>query len=127
MTNTPSALALITDLMFMVKIKDAAKKLELPIKFMKTAADIEQAAANHPSLILLDLNVAGVEVLPLIKALKADASTKDIRLVGFISHVQIEARAAAEAAGCDLVVARSVFSEQLPAILMKYGMGPVAH
>lgn len=119
----PSAIALLTDLMFMVKVQDAAKSVGLPIKFMKTTADIEQAAHTNPSLILFDLNLGGPDVLTLITALKADPATRDIHLVGFISHVQVEARAAAVAAGCDLVVARSVFSQQLPAILRQYGLG----
>lgn len=122
MQKTPFAVALIADLMFIVKIQDAAKAIELPIRFVKTAAAVREAAANHPSLILFDLNLAGVEVLSLVAALKSDPSTKGIQLVGFISHVQIQARAAAEAAGCDLVVARSVFSQQLPSILRKYAL-----
>jgi CheY-like chemotaxis protein len=124
MPNAPSSLALVSDLMFMVKIQDAAKAVNLPMRFLKTTTDVQAAVgANQPTLILFDLNLGGAEVLALIKALKASQSTKDIHLVGFISHVQIEARAAAEAAGCDLVVARSAFSQQLPAILEKYGLG----
>jgi CheY-like chemotaxis protein len=128
MPNTPSALALVSDLMFMVKIQEAAKAVGLPVKFLKTPADVERAiptshpADDAPSMILFDLNAGGADALALIKALKADASTRDIQLVGFISHVQIEARAEAESAGCDLVVARSVFSQKLPAILEQYGV-----
>jgi CheY-like chemotaxis protein len=120
MPNAPLALALISDLMFMVKIQDVAKAVGLPVKFLKTPSELQAAVANGPTIILFDLNLEGADVLDLIKALKANESTKDIHLVGFISHVQIEARAAAEAAGCDMVLARSVFSQQLPAILEKY-------
>lgn len=122
MPDPPSVLALVRDLMFMVKIKDAAKSVGLPIRFFKTVADVEAGVAGHPSLILFDLNLAGADMLALIRKLKSDTLTKDIHLVGFISHVQIETRAAAEAAGCDMVVARSVFSQRLPEILGKYGV-----
>jgi CheY-like chemotaxis protein len=109
--------------MFMVKIQEAAKAIGLPLKFVKTAAEARLASASSPSLILFDLNLPGDELLPLISSLKSRENTKSIHLVGFISHVQTDARAAAQAAGCDLVVARSVFSQQLPAILAKYGQG----
>jgi hypothetical protein len=41
-------------------------------------------------------------------------------VIGFVSHVQIEVRKSAELAGCDVVLARSVFSAKLPEVLQQY-------
>jgi hypothetical protein len=57
------------------------------------------------------LNLRGVDVLGLVGELPGE------RMIGFVSHVQTELRRAAGEAGCGRVLARSVFSERLPAIL----------
>ena len=40
-------------------------------------------------------------------------------MVGFVSHVQTELKQRAQEVGCDTVVARSVFAQNLPAILQE--------
>jgi DNA-binding NarL/FixJ family response regulator len=42
---------------------------------------------------------------------------KDVRVVGFLSHVQRDLAAQAQAAGCDEVLPRSSFTQNLAAIL----------
>jgi hypothetical protein len=44
-------------------------------------------------------------------------------MVGFISHVQTELKQKAQESGCDVVVARSSFAQNLPAILERYATG----
>lgn len=108
--------------MFMVRIQEAAKRAGLMTKVVKTrAALLENAAALQPALMVIDLNYQAGEPLQAIRALKADAATRSIRLVAFVSHVQVELRAAAVEAGCDLVVARSAFVQNLPDILASAG------
>lgn len=41
-------------------------------------------------------------------------------MIGFISHVQTQLRHDAEVAGCDTVVARSSFAQNLNTILERY-------
>jgi hypothetical protein len=49
--------------------------------------------------------------------LKSDEQLRDIRLLGFFSHVQTELQRNAIAAGFDQVIPRSVFARDLPKIL----------
>jgi hypothetical protein len=42
-----------------------------------------------------------------------------VQVMGFLSHVQTDLAAAAHEAGCDFVLARSAFAQQLPQLLVK--------
>ncbi len=52
--------------------------------------------------------------------LKSNSSTSGITLLAYVSHVQLDLRQAAQDKGCDMVIARSALSQNLPAILMRY-------
>jgi PleD family two-component response regulator len=116
--------AVLTDLMFTVKILDAAKQAGLEPVFVKTEQDALRLAREKPALIILDLNSNGFEPLRLIEQLKSDAALQDITLLGFVSHVQADLKQAAEERGCNLVMPRSAFSHNLPTILAKYAAIP---
>jgi CheY-like chemotaxis protein len=113
-------LAVVEDLFFTVKINEAAKRAGLGVGFVKSERDVLDQAAAHPALIILDLNFAGVEPVALIRKLKADPSLQKISLLGYVSHVQGELKQAAQEAGCDMVLARSAFSQNLPQILKRH-------
>jgi len=113
-------LAIVDDLFFRVKIEAAAKHQGLPIDFVQTEKDALAKAAEDPLLIILDLNCSSVQPLDMIAALKANEGTKGISLLGYVSHVQGELKQSAHDAGCDMVMARSAFSLNLPQILKRY-------
>jgi len=56
-------------------------------------------------------------LLSLARTLKGDDATRDIPLIGFFSHVQTDLQRAAEDAGFDRVMPRSLFTKNLAAIL----------
>jgi len=116
-------LAVLDDLFFTVKINEAAKRAGLPIAFVKSEADVLAKAGDaesRPVLIIVDLNCGGIDPLKLIGLLKGSDATKDISLMGYLSHVQGELKQAAQIAGCDMVMARSAFSQNLPQILKRH-------
>jgi CheY-like chemotaxis protein len=120
MTNPSNrVIALMQDLMFMVRIQEAAKRAGLETKVVKTKADLLRTAAEHPALIIIDLNYDPGEPLAAIRELKADTVTSAIHLLAYVSHVQTELRAAASNSGCDTVLARSAFVQNLPEILRR--------
>jgi CheY-like chemotaxis protein len=110
-------LAVISDLFFSVKINDAAKKLGMTAEFVKDKTLALEKAKSKPPLIILDLNCDAADPLGLIASVKSDPETAGIPLVGFISHVQTQLKQRAQEIGCDTVVARSVFAQNLSAIL----------
>jgi CheY-like chemotaxis protein len=103
--------------MFTVKIQDAAKRAGVETVFVTSQEKALAQARENPSLVILDLNYAAVEPLGLIRKLKQDQATENIHLLGFVSHVQTDLIQAARDNGCDRVMARSAFSQNLPAIL----------
>jgi CheY-like chemotaxis protein len=112
--------AVLSDLMFTVKIQEAARGAGLEAIFVKTAANAFEKAKEGPAAIIIDLNSTDFDALQLIEQLKADTETRGVNLVGFISHVQIDRKRAAQEKGCDVVIARSAFSQKLPGLLKEY-------
>jgi len=113
-------LAVVGDLMFTVKINEAARRAGLHVDFVKSEKDAVEKAKEKPALIILDLNGGAVHPLKLIAKLKGSAETKGISLLGFISHLDAELKRQAQEAGCDMVMARSAFSQNLPMILKRH-------
>jgi PleD family two-component response regulator len=115
-------LAAVSDLFFSVKLTEAAKRAGLALEFVKEPKELlEKAAAEHkPSLIIFDLNFEALQPLKLIGKLKAKAETRSISLIGYLSHIQAELKQQAHEAGCDMVLARSAFSQNLPLIFKRH-------
>ena len=114
-------LAVVDDLLFTVKISDAAKRAGLDAEFVKSEKDvIEKATHEKPLLIILDLNNNSVQPLELIAKLKSDGDLRHISLIGYLSHVQGELKQKAQEAGANIVMARSAFSQNLPQILKRH-------
>ena len=114
-------LAVVDDLLFTVKISDAAKRAGLEAEFVKSEKDVmEKATHEKPLLIILDLNNNSVQPLELISKLKSDGDLRHISLIGYLSHVQGELKQKAQEAGANIVMARSAFSQNLPQILKRH-------
>ena len=116
-------LGVLSDLFFIVKINECAKRAGIPVEFVKTEADALLKAAQQPLLIVVDLNDAVVDPIRLVTSLKSNPETSRITVAGFVSHVQAGLKQQAQQAGCDMVLARSAFSQNLPGILERCGAG----
>ncbi len=113
-------LAVMTDLFFSVKISDTAKKFAMQVEFVKDGETLMEKLKDKPSVVFFDLNYDAVDHVSLIEKIKADPATKRISTVGFVSHVNTDLKIKAQNAGCDMVVARSVFATNLPVILKRH-------
>jgi PleD family two-component response regulator len=116
-----SVLAAVDDLFFSVKISDTARRLGVKVRFVKTAEELLEAAAEKPSLIIVDLNSAALKPMQTIAKIKADKELKRTSVIGYLSHVQGELKQRAHEIGCDMVLARSAFSQNLPNLLKRHG------
>jgi len=114
-------LAVVEDLLFTVKIADAAKRAGLDVEFVKSEHDVIEKATNEkPLLIILDLNFCAVQPLKLISKVKSNGEMKQISVIGYLSHVQGELKQQAQEAGANIVMARSAFSQNLQQILKRH-------
>jgi CheY-like chemotaxis protein len=120
----PRIFAFIDDLFFMAKIQETSRKLNVKVEFVKTEKDLlERIKVNgdeKPSLIIFDLNNANAKPLVTIPKLKKELK-KGTAIIGFLSHVQGELKLKAQEAGCDMVLPRSAFSQNLPNLLRRHG------
>lgn len=116
--------AFIEDLFFMAKIQETARKLNVKVEFVKTDKDLadklQQNGEEKPSLIIFDLNNANAKPLTLIPRLKSKLK-KGTSIIGFLSHVQGDLKQKAHEVGCDMVLPRSAFSQNLPQLLRRHG------
>lgn len=112
--------AVVDDLMFRVKINDAAKRVGLPVEFVKSEEDVLDKAKDIPAVIILDLNFQAVNPLKLVTTLKENAHYEGISLIGYLSHVQGDLKRQAHDAGCNIVMTRSAFSQNLQQILKRH-------
>ena len=117
--------AFVDDLFFLAKIQETARKLNVKVEFVKTDKDVfermGQNGNDKPSLIIVDLNSLSGKPLTIIPKLKSKLK-KDTNIIGFVSHVQGELKMKAIEAGCDMVVPRSAFSQNLPQLLRRHAV-----
>ena len=124
MQEPKRVLAVVSDLFFSVKLTEAAKRAGLALEFVKDPKEVIEKAQGRPSLIIFDLNMDAVEPLKLISELKSAPATKSVSLIGYLSHIQAELKQQAQEAGCDMVMARSALSQNLPVIFKRHsGIG----
>jgi PleD family two-component response regulator len=116
------AVAAVDDLFFAVKINEAAKRAGILVDFVKDDRSLLELAAAKPALIILDLNFSAIKPLQTITKLKAKPELRGISVVGYVSHVQGELKQRAHDLGCDMVMARSAFSQNLPTLLKRYAV-----
>lgn len=114
-------IAVLDDLFFSSKIREAARPLDVDLEIIKNADGlIEKIKPEKPSLIILDLNSKASNPLEVVRDLKSLSELKDIPVLGYLSHVQTELKDEASKAGCDIVLPRSKFSKDMREILMEY-------
>lgn len=111
-------IAIVDDLFFASKIRGTAEQVGVTVTFPRTMDAVIEAALNeNPSLVLCDLQSLRIDAIELAQQLKTDERTRDVPLLGFFSHVQTELQSAANEAGFDRVIPRSVFARDLVKIL----------
>ena len=113
-------LCVVDDLMFATKIATAAKAVQAQVAFERAPANVlPRIRDERPALVIFDLNSSRLQPIQTIAAIKGDTDVRGTRTLGYVSHVQGDVIAAARAAGCDEVLARSAFSQKLADILTR--------
>ena len=110
--------ACVEDLFFRSKIEATARHLNVPVRFSRRrGTDARQSAKARPRR-------CSSSCLPTARRSKPCASsagraeTRDLPIVGFLSHVDRQLARDAESAGVTRVMPRSQFSETLPDLVM---------
>jgi DNA-binding NarL/FixJ family response regulator len=121
---TPSAILLSDDLIFTSRVVGTGRDLGLPVRTARTAdAVLALAGQQPPTCVIADLSNPGLRIVDLIAGLAALPSRP--RIVAYGSHVDTATLRAAHEAGCDIVLPRSKFVEELPTALPAWLAAPV--
>lgn len=93
-----------------------------------TAVDAESALeeirANAPRLILMDLQLPGIDGIELTRRLKSDPTTRDIKIIAVTAYAMKGDQERALAAGCDDYVPKPIDTRALPETIAKHLAGP---
>ena len=115
-----ATLLLTSDLMFSSKASAAAARTGGALQTaMSPAALVDKASSGQPSLIVLDLTMATLDLVEMIPRLRAAAPQATV--IAYGPHVQEDRLAAAQAAGCDQVLTRGQWNAQMDELLASYG------
>jgi len=112
-----AVVALVDDLMFLSRIREAARGRGLEVKAVRTVADAVASARADARLVILDLDSPRLPSAAALAALRADETLAGLPIVGFFSHVEAERGREAARAGCTTVLPRSAFVQGLGELL----------
>ena len=91
---------------------------------VRTAADAEQALAVletwQPRLILMDLQLPGMDGLELTRQLKANPATRHIRILAITAYAMKGDEQKALEAGCDGYISKPIDTRSLPELVAGY-------
>ena len=91
---------------------------------LRTAASAEEALAIlesfAPQLILMDLQLPGIDGLELVRRLKADPARRDIVMVALTAYAMQADEAKAFAAGCDGYITKPFDPEHLSSAIRRH-------
>ena len=110
-------LALVDDLLFLSRIREAARGTGAEVRAVRSAADLLAGAREGGRLVLVDADSSRLPWTDAVAALRADPALDSLPVVAFLSHVHAERAEAARAAGCTRVLARGAFVQELPRLI----------
>ena len=91
---------------------------------VRVAADAEDAlallAGFHPRLVLMDLQLPGMDGLTLTHHLKTNPATRDVTILALTAYAMKGDEEKALAAGCDGYVTKPIDTRSLPQVVARF-------
>lgn len=116
---TTHILALEKDLFFSVKMRDTLRHHSMDVLVIRTLSAFEQrltaTGAERPELVIVNTGTAGIDWEKAIRLARAQR----VPVLAFGSHMDLEARAKALAAGAQRVVANSKFTSDMVGLVQR--------
>lgn len=147
-TPKPTIVAFVADLMFTMRIAKAIEHIGFDVVWIESADQLESLSERaapeflgeqlhghegrlfeeivkiQPALLLFDLNNAAIPWRDWIALLKSAAATRRIPVMCFGSHEDVATMTTAKSVGADVILARSRFTSDMPALLQRYARIP---
>lgn len=106
-------LAVIADLLLQSRLREQVRALGYRFALADTAEAIAEALDAAPALVVLDLQIEDIDWRLVVEAAKA----RSVPILAFGRHTKAQHLRSARDAGCDRVVPRSTFVEELPQLI----------
>jgi two-component system cell cycle response regulator DivK len=107
-----------------INLKLAKVLLEREGYAVATASDAEEAIEMvktcNPTLILMDIQLPGMDGLSLTRQLKADPATRHIAIVALTAYAMKGDDLKAKEAGCDGYITKPIDLDTLPGAIAKF-------
>lgn len=111
----------VNNMIFTSKIMSVLDGLDAEgIKAIRSDDIFTKAQAVRPNLIIIDLNLNGIEAPQLINKLRSYEATKRIPIVCYSPHVMADSMKAAMAAGATEVLTNNKMTASMNRIVTKY-------
>jgi CheY-like chemotaxis protein len=112
-----SGILLSDDLIFTSRVTGTGRDLGLAVRAARSTEVLQEVARQErPACVILDLANPGLKIAELVSGLRESVSPMPF-VVAYGSHVDTATLKSAREAGCDLVLPRSKFVEELPRAL----------
>jgi CheY-like chemotaxis protein len=111
-------------------VEDNATSAKLMVYLLKAhgyevavAQDAEAALAairqHHPDLVLMDVQLPGVDGLEIVRQLRADVASRGIPIIAVTAYAMKGDKEKALVAGCDDYITKPIDTRTLPAAIAK--------
>jgi len=118
-----SVFALVADMAAATQIVKCAAGLHVGVRNFDGAERlVAQAVAEHPFLVILDLEKREAEAFRVLNELHKNADLKDIPAVGFVTQAKVMVKPEAEKAGCSRVYMKTEFGRELTDLIARYAV-----
>ncbi len=117
--NQAYIVAILDDMFFASKIREAAKASGVDVEFIKSEYALHGFNPSvPPSLVIVDLANKNIAPLDIVGRIKSSDKFGKARVIGYLPHVAKELAARVLEAGYDQVLPRSRLSRELSTILL---------
>ena|SRR6266852_6000959 len=124
METQTHGLLLCDDLIFTSRVTGTARDLGFSFKTARSADGLRELLLRHwPACIILDLSNPNLIIADFLTELR-ERGEPTPRVIAYGSHVDAATLKVARTAGCDEVLTRSQFVEELPIRLPEWIRGP---
>jgi len=113
----PQLVALMDDILFLSRIREAARGSGVEVRSVRDKAELLAAAREDTRLVVVDADSVRVPWPEALAALRAEPSLGEIPIVAFVSHVRPDLALTARESGAARVLARSAFVRELPELV----------
>ena len=108
-----TVLVAVTDVFFYTKVRDALLPKGYKLERARSQEDIGgKASAIHPAAVILNMNDETLNAFQALETLKSDPHSKNIPILAFANHEEVETWNRARSMGVTKIVSRNEFSSR---------------